>query len=263
MRIDPNAYDLINLSRGDGVLTASLNRPEKYNAFNSVMHRSLGRFLSDVTYDEEVRVVVLTGEGKAFSAGGDMSSEKLSAGDFAQESIDARRIVQGILDCTKPIVCRLNGDAIGLGATVALLCDVVVAAESARIADPHVKMGLVAGDGGALIWPLLVGPMLAKYYLLTGDFVSARDAAAMGLITKVVPANELDSAVAEVAARLAKGAPLAIQFTKRSINAALSAQASLQFDLSLGYEGITIASEDHAEAKAAFLAKRKPRFSGR
>jgi enoyl-CoA hydratase len=124
-------------------------------------------------------------------------------------------------------------------------------------------MGLVAGDGGAMIWPLLVGPMLAKYYLLTGEFVGARDAAAMGLITKAVSANELDTAVATIAAKLSNGAPLAIQFTKRSINAALNAQASLQFDLSLGYEGITIISDDHAEAKAAFLAKRKPRFTGK
>jgi enoyl-CoA hydratase len=156
----------------------------------------------------------------------------------------------------------MNGDAIGLGATLALLSDVVIAADSARIGDPHVKMGLVAGDGGALIWPMLIGPMLAKYYLLTGDLLPAPEARNLGLITRSVPAEALDEEVAKIVGKLAAGAPLAIRWTKRAINAHLQATAKMQFDLSLAYEGMTLLSADHAEAKAAFAAKRRPVFTG-
>jgi enoyl-CoA hydratase len=262
MQIKLDNYDHIKLTRNGAVLTISLDRPEKFNAFNPAMHHALARLLFDVSYDEEIKVIVLTGEGRAFSAGGDMSSERITPAEFAHEAIDARNIVQGLLDCDKPIICRLNGDAIGLGATIALLCDVVVAADTARIGDPHVRMGLVAGDGGALIWPLLVGPMVAKYYLLTGDLIAAPEAQSFGLITRSVAAEKLDETVASIAGKLTAGATLAIRFTKRSINAALKSQASLQFDLSLGYEGITVLSDDHSEAKAAFLGKRKPQFRG-
>lgn len=263
MPLNLNGYDHIKLSRDGAVLTISLNRPEIFNAFNSAMHHSLARFLFDVAYDEETKVIILTGEGRAFSAGGDMSAEKITPAAFAHEAIDARNIVQGLLDCEKPIICRMNGDAIGLGATIALLCDFVIAADTARIGDPHVKMGLVAGDGGALIWPLLVGPMVAKYYLLTGDLVAAQEAQSLGLITRSVPMEKLNETVAAIAGKLTNGATLAIRFTKRSINAALKSQANLQFDLSLGYEGITILSNDHQEAKAAFIGKRKPQFHGK
>jgi enoyl-CoA hydratase len=263
MQLKLDGYDHLKLTRNGAVLTVAFDRPERYNAFNPAMHHALARLLLDLAYDEETRVVVLTGEGRAFSAGGDMSAERTTPESFAREAIDGRNIVQGLLDCEKPIICRLNGDAIGLGATIALLCDMVVAADTARIADPHVRMGLVAGDGGVVIWPALVGPMLAKYYLLTGDMVSAPEAQSLGLITRAVPAEALDAAVAGIADKLVAGAPLAIRFTKRSINAFMKAQASLQFDLSLGYEGVTILSEDHEEAKAAFLAKRKPQFRGR
>jgi len=116
---------------------------------------------------------VLTGVGRAFSAGGDMTTEAISPRDFAEQSVEGRNIVYGLLECSKLVICRMNGDAIGLGATVALLCDFVIAASDACIGDPHVRMGLVAGDGGALIWPLLFGPMRARQYLLAGDLVSA------------------------------------------------------------------------------------------
>jgi enoyl-CoA hydratase len=206
---------------------------------------------------------VLTGAGRAFSAGGDMSEITDTPASFAEEAVPARDLVFGLLDCEKPIICRMNGDAIGLGATVALLCDVVVAADTAHIADPHVRMGLVAGDGGALIWPLLAGPMVAKYHLLTGDALTAAEAQAHGLITRAVPADSLDAETDRIAEKLANAAPLAVRWTKRAINASLQAAGKLQFDLSLAYEGITLLSADHAEAKKAFLSKRKPKFEGR
>jgi enoyl-CoA hydratase len=210
----------------------------------------------------DIRVVVLTGAGRAFSAGGDMTEERETVAVFAEEAAVGREIVFGMLDCEKPVVCRMNGDAIGLGATLALLSDVVVAVDTARIGDPHVRMGLVAGDGGALIWPLLVGPMIAKYYLLTGDLMPAEQAQAHGLITRSVAADRLDGEVGAIVDKLARGAPLAIRWTKRAINAQLQSPGKLQFDLSLAYEGLTILSADHAEAKAAFAAKRKPVFTG-
>ena len=255
-------YETLSLSRDSAVLTIKLNRPERLNAFNDQLHHDLARCLFEVNYDPETRVIILTGAGRAFSAGGDMTTDAISPRNFAEQSLDARNIVYGLLECSKLVICRMNGDAIGLGATVALLCDFVIASDTARIGDPHVRMGLVAGDGGALIWPLLVGPMRARQYLLTGDLVAAPQAADMGLITRSVPAEALDGEVQVLAAKLLAGAPLAQQFTKRSINAALKSQAALQFDLSLGYEGLTAVSADHAEARAAFIQKRKPQFTG-
>jgi len=255
-------YETLALSRAGEVLTIRLNRPAQLNAFNPQMHHDLARCLFEVTYDHQTRVIVLIGEGKAFSAGGDMTTETISPRDFAEQSIDGRNIVYGLLECSKLVICRMNGDAIGLGATIALLCDFVIAANTARIGDPHVRMGLVAGDGGALIWPLLVGPMRARQYLLTGDLVAAPQAEAMGLITRSVEPETLDQEVDKLAGKLLAGAPLAQQFTKRSINAALKSQAALQFDLSLGYEGLTAVSADHTEARAAFTEKRRPKFTG-
>jgi enoyl-CoA hydratase len=250
-------YETLALSRAGEILTIRLNRPAQLNAFNNQLHHDLARCLFEVNYDHQTRVIVLTGEGKAFSAGGDMTTDTISPRDFAEQSIDGRNIVYGLLECSKLVICRMNGDAIGLGATVALLCDFVIAANTARIGDPHVRMGLVAGDGGALIWPLLVGPMRARQYLLTGDLVAAPQAEAMGLITRSVEPDALDQEVEKLANKLLSGAPLAQQFTKRSINSALKSQAALQFDLSL-----TAVSADHTEARAAFTQKRRPNFTG-
>jgi enoyl-CoA hydratase len=256
-------YDTLKLDRNGATLTITLNRPQQYNAFSQTLHHELGRCLFDLRRDRQTRLVILTGAGNAFSAGGDMTEAPPNAAEFAQGAGEGREIVYGLLECPQPIICRMNGDAVGLGATLALMCDFVIAADTARIGDPHVRMGLVAGDGGALIWPLLVGPMLAKYYLLTGDLVPAPQAAQLGLITKSVAAATLDAEVAALAGKLLAGAPLAQQFTKRSINSALKSMAALQFDLSLGYEGVTVMSADHAEARAAFVGKRKPQFEGR
>jgi len=256
------SFETMTMSREDAVLTLSFNRPERLNAFNSQLSHDFAEALRVANEMSDVRVIVLTGAGRAFSAGGDMSDRQETVATFAEETIHARALVYGLLDCEKPIICRMNGDAIGLGATVALLCDVVIAADTARIGDPHVRMGLVAGDGGALIWPLLVGPMVAKYYLLTGDLMGAADAQTHGLITRAVPMDALDAEVARLVKKLSDGAPLAIRWTKRAINSHLQSLAKLQFDLSLAYEGLTFFSEDHAEAKRAFLAKRKPVFRG-
>ena len=253
----------LRLSLHDGVLTITLDRPDRLNAVNHPLHQSIAHAFDFACDCEEARVVVLTGAGRAFSAGGDMSEISSSVDEFARESAYGRKIVQRMVDCDKPIICRLNGDAIGLGASLVLLSDIVVAARGARIGDPHVRMGLVAGDGGALIWPMHAGLMAAKYYLLTGDLLPADEAKALGLITFVVEPDDLDARTDAIAAKLAAGAPLAIRWTKRAINAAVAHALPTVFDQSLAYEGLTMVSEDHAEAKSAFLQKRKPVFRGR
>lgn len=256
-------WNTIQAQAADGVLTLTLNRPGRLNAFDRVMHRDFGEAIAHAATAPGIRVIVITGAGRAFSAGGDMSEAPPDVGTFAEEAEDARRIVFGMLDCDRPIVCRMNGDAIGLGATVALLSDVVVAVDTARLADPHVRAGLVAGDGGALIWPLTCGVMKAKYYLLSGDMVAAPEAERLGLITRAIPADDLDRETSRIISMLRDNAPLALKWTKRAINAHLEGLGRLLFQESLAHEGLTLMSRDHSEFRRAFMEKRKAEFVGK
>ena len=173
-----------------------------------------------------------------------------------------RRLVQNMLDVEQPIIGAINGDAVGLGATIALLCDVIVASEKARFADTHVRVGIVAGDGGAVIWPLLIGYARAKQYLLGGELIGAREAQQMGLINFCVPPAELDVTVDRWAQRWANGARNAIQWTKATLNLGLKEQAARMLDAGLAYEMASLQSKDHLEAVHAFQEKRKPQFTG-
>jgi enoyl-CoA hydratase len=168
-----------------------------------------------------------------------------------------------LLDCDKPIICRMNGDAIGLGATIALFCDIIIAADQARICDPHVRVGLVAGDGGAVIWPQLIGYARAKQYLLTGDMLDARTAQQIGLITAAVPEADLDRTVDEWIGRLTRNSPLAVRWTKATINTGLKQLAGTIMDTGVAYEGMSFRSEDLGESLNAIREKRKPDFKGR
>ena len=230
------------------------------------MESELLRLFQDLGRDRDTAVVVLTGAGKAFSAGGDLNRSLEIRGDTAllKEEFDlARRFVNTLLDVEQPIIARINGDAIGLGATLALLCDIGIAAAGARIGDPHVRVGLVAGDGGAVAWPLLIGYARAKQYLLGGDLLSAAEAQQIGLVNFSVPPSELDALVDRWARRLADGARNAIQWTKATLNLGLKAQAVQVLDAGLAYEIASLQSEDHLEAVHAFQQKRKPVFRGR
>jgi enoyl-CoA hydratase len=263
--MDHTGYEHLRIERRGAVLRASLNAPDKLNAIGFAMQSELLRLFQDLRRDRATAVVVLTGEGRAFSAGGDLGHSLDLIGDTAliKEEFDlARRFVDTLLDVEQPIICRLHGDAIGLGATLALLCDLVVAAEGARIGDPHVRVGLVAGDGGALIWPLLVGYARARQYLLGGELIEARQAQQMGLVSLCVPAAELDAVVDAWAQRWASGARNAIQWTKATLNLGLKAQAARVLDAGLAYEMASLQSKDHLEAVNAFLQKRKPEFTG-
>jgi enoyl-CoA hydratase len=257
-------YENILIDKQDGVAILTMNRPERLNAVNGALHSELSQVFDDAHRDNDVRAVVLTGAGRAFCAGGDFSPGR----SFQTKSglsmwQEARRIVDSIFDLEKPVIAAVNGHAVGLGATLALSCDVAIAARSAKIGDPHVKMGITAGDGGAVIFPLLVGVNRAKYMLMTGDLLPAEEAERWGLVFKVVDDGQaLDEALV-LARRLAAGAPMAVQSSKASVNRFIKMVSNLVLPYSLAIEGMTMQTEDHREAVAAFQEKREPKFSGR
>jgi enoyl-CoA hydratase len=245
----------------------TLNRPDKLNAIDDEMHSDLLGALLEIRGETDVRAVLLAAEGKAFSAGGDLDEVLTLQSDAVKRSRmcdTGMRIIHALIDIPVPIVVALQGDAMGLGASIMLGCDIIVASRTARIADPHVKVGLVAGDGGCLFWPASLGMHRAKRYLLTGDLLSAEDAWKFGLVTDLVdtPAESLPAA-RKLADRIAGLPPIAVRGTKRSINAQLKARAREAFDISMAYEQQSAASEDILEAVAAFKEKRKPVYRNR
>jgi enoyl-CoA hydratase len=264
MTMDYSHYRRIAVARQGRLLRLTLNRPEVLNAVDEPMQKELAQIFYDVNLDDECDVVVIQGAGKAFSAGGDIHwlGESSSKGT-PPSTVDGKRVVFGLLDCEKPIVAKLRGSCVGLGATVALLCDIIVAAEGTKIGDPHVKVGIVAGDGGAVIWPQLIGFAKAKEFLMTGDLVEAREAERIGLINHCVPEAELDAKVDALAEKLLNGATQAIRYTKVAVNIQLKAIATAVMDASVAYETMTFFTNDHHEAVKAFQEKRKPRFTGR
>jgi enoyl-CoA hydratase len=183
--------------------------------------------------------------------------------EFEKTAREAKDIVYSQLDLEKPLICKLNGHATGLGASLALLCDIVIASDQAKIGDPHVSVGLVAGDGGALIWPQLVGYAKAKKYLLTGELMLAAEAERIGLVTDVVARAELDAAVDAMAQRLASGATKAIRWSKVTTNLPLRQLFHSYFDAGVAYECLSNLTADHAEAVRAFRERRPPIFTGR
>lgn len=260
-----SGYKAMALRRDGRVLQATFNRPETMNALDEEMQDELERLLDDVTRDEETNVLVLTGAGRAFSAGGNIDEMQKCIDEpelFRKGTERGRRHIMAILDCPKPIIAKVNGAAVGLGATVALFCDVVIAAKHAKIADPHVQVGLSAGDGGSLIWPALLGYARAKSYLFTGDAVTGEEAERIGLIHRAVAAEELDQATDAFAQRLAAGASQAIQLTKRSVNLTLKGLVASSLDQTFEWELVSQRTRDHQEAVAAFREKRRPQFNG-
>jgi enoyl-CoA hydratase len=221
-----------------------------------------------VSNDPDVRVVVLTGAAeKVFCVGGggkgaDGSVEEREAYWFGGMQL-ARDVILAALDCEKPIVGRINGHAVGKGCSIALCCDVTVMAEEAKIGDTHVKVGLAAGDGGSLLWPYIVGPLLARRYLLTGDLLTGKQAEQIGLVTESVPRAEIDERTEYWVGRLMEGAPAAITMTKRALSAWVRKQAVEHMDMSLGLETLTFMTQDQREGVAALREKRTPKFSGR
>ncbi|MFW6096560.1 MAG: enoyl-CoA hydratase/isomerase family protein [Chloroflexota bacterium] len=260
---DYEAYQHILFERREnGVLWITLNRPEVLNAADARMHTELVELWETIDKDEDVRVAVVTGAGRAFSAGGDLNMVEEAHRDY-DEIVrileEARDLVYNILHCRTPIVSAINGPAVGAGLVVALLADVSIAAESARLADGHLRMGVAAGDHAAIVWPLLVGMAKAKYYLMTSDFVSGREAERMGLVSLCVPDDELLEKAEAVATDLATGPGHALRFTKRALNQWIL-QAGPIFDHSLALEMLGFFSEDMMAGVEGLRERRRGRF---
>jgi enoyl-CoA hydratase len=212
---DYSRYEFIKVEKAERVATVTLNRPDRLNAVNPGLHHELMTIWNDLAEDREVNAIILTGAGRAFCAGGDVKG--MASGTLASPSggtseritaAEGRRIVQNMLDVEQPIIGAINGDAVGLGATIALLCDIIVASEKARFADTHVKVGVVAGDGGAVIWPLLIGPARAKEFLMRGHFVNGADAFKMGMVNYAVAPGAGDGEGARAGAGAGRRADL-------------------------------------------------------
>jgi len=263
--ITRQTWQRFTFRREGRALHAVITSSHRMNGVDEPMHEEFARVFSDLQRDADSDVIVLTAHGRAFCAGGDFDWFEQQIDDparFRAIAWDAKRIVSSLLELEKPIVCRLNGAAAGLGATIALLCDIIVADETALIGDPHVKVGLVAGDGGALIWPQLVGYAKAKELLLTGDMLSAQEAARLGLVNYAVPAVELDAKVAELVAKLLANPRWAVRWTKSVTNIPLRALAAQLMDASIGWETASNHLRDRREAVQAMREKRAAHLRG-
>lgn len=256
----------IRRERTGDVLVVTIDNPRSdLNVVDAELHHELTELFAELRTERDARAILLTGSKKAFSAGGDFNwfPELRSPAALDALRADARRMITDLLDVELPIVCAVNGPAVGLGASLALLCDVIFIADTAFISDPHVVAGIVAGDGGAVIWPLLLGPARAKQYLLTGDPVPAAEAERIGLVNRVIPAAELEAEALAFATRLAEGAPLALRYTKLAVNKLVKDTLNTAFDASTALELMTFMSDDHVEAVDALKEKRPPRFEGK
>ncbi|MDA1074752.1 MAG: enoyl-CoA hydratase/isomerase family protein [Proteobacteria bacterium] len=263
--IEDVSYSRFVFERDGRVLTAAISSDHPVNGVDGPMHDELARVFTDLQRDSESDIIILTGKGRAFCAGGDFDWFEEQIADpakFRSIAWDAKRIVSSLLEMEKPILCRLNGAAAGLGATIALLCDMIVADERAVIGDPHVKVGLVAGDGGALIWPQLIGYAKAKELLMTGDLLTAKQAQDLGLINYAVPTDELDSKVQELVTKLQGNPRWAVRWTKTVTNIPLRALAAQMMDAAVGWESVSNFHADRKEAVAAFREKRPPKLTG-
>lgn len=244
------------------VLRVTMNRPDKYNAADAEMHRDMTEIWRAIDGDPSVNAVLLTGAGKAFSAGGDLGLVEKMIADFDTRMRvwrEARDMVYNVINCSKPIVSAINGVAVGAGLVLAILADISIAAKSARLIDGHTKLGVAAGDHAVIVWPLLCGMAKAKYHLLLCEPVTGEEAERIGLVSLSVPDEELQSRALDVAVRLAEGAPSAIRWTKYALNNWLRA-AGPSFDASLALEFLGFSGPELPEGVAALHEKRPPKF---
>lgn len=244
------------------VLRVTMSNPERLNSADAVMHRELAEIWRDVDADAGVNAVVLTGAGKAFSAGGDFAMIDEIIADFdarARNWKEARDIVYNVINCSKPVVSAIRGPAVGAGLVCGLLADVSIAAKEARIIDGHTRLGVAAGDHAAIVWPLLCGLAKAKYYLLLCETLSGAEAERIGLVSLAVEDAELDAKAVEIATRLAEGAQSAIRWTKYALNNWLRL-AGPSFDASLALEFLGFGGPEVKEGLASLREKRKPGF---
>ena len=257
------AYDKFLIERPeDGILKITFNNPETYNSVDAEAHNQLTYIWRDIDADPSVRAVVITGEGRAFSAGGDFGLiEEMVESQTARMQTwkEARDLVYNIINCNKVIISAINGPAVGAGLVVGLLADISIAGKRARIVDGHTRLGVAAGDAACIIWPLLCGMAKAKYYLLTCRPLSGEEAERIGLVSMCVDDDNLQDTALEVARELGNGAQSAIRWTKYSLNNWLR-MAGPTFDTSTALEILGFAGDEVREGLAAHLEKRKPDF---
>lgn len=265
--MDYSGYRHLLVEVDQGVAKVTINRPEVYNAVNHRLHGELGEIWRDLDRDPDVRAIVITGAGdKAFSAGGDLAGLRDRMAMPAEERFkdtvtwEARDLVYNMINCDKVIISAINGVAVGAGVAVALIADISIMAEDAKIGDGHVPLGVVAGDHAAMIWPLLCGIAKTKYYLLTAEMIDGREAERIGLVSKVVPRAEVVPAAMKLARRLADGPRYALAMTKRSINQWLRLGGLAAFDYSLALEKMAFFSGDAQAGVKAVSEKKAPVF---
>ena len=270
--LNPVGYDRYSFIKvevdDNGVGTVTMNDPDKLNAIGPEQHREIEDIWLDLARDERIKTIVFTGAGRAFSAGGDVKRMAQRAGtEFGLEYAlrvpqNTLRVFEHMLLVPQPIIAAVNGDAIGLGLTLALFSDMSVVADDARLGDTHIKVGLVAGDGGAVIWPLLVGPQRAKEFLMRGKLLKGAEAAGLGLVNYAFPKDDVVAEAHRIATEIAANPIWAVRWSKAAVNKQLKAQLGQILELSIAYESITMLTEDYKEAVNAFADKRKPEFKG-
>ncbi|MFI5619544.1 enoyl-CoA hydratase/isomerase family protein [Streptomyces sp. NPDC051567] len=263
----PSLDSLVRHRTDNGVSWITLNRPEAMNALTWDQRERLIALFADASADASVRAVVLTATGKGFCAGADLRGAPAAsarvAGDVARMiRLGAQRLITAVLDCEKPVVAAVNGTAAGIGAHLALACDLVIAAEPARFIEVFVRRGLVPDGGGAYLLPRLVGPHRAKELLFFGDAVPAAEAERLGLVNKVVPAGELEAAAREWAERLARGPTRALALTKQLVNASLDGDRAAALAAEAAAQEINMTTADAREGVASFVERRTPTYRG-
>jgi len=262
----PNVYERYKSLKFDRphprVLRIALASQLKLGVMDPDLHRELSEVWRDVDSDKSVASIIVTGEGKTFSAGGDLRHELKVAMDHdmrMQVMKETRDLVYNMINCSKPIVSGVRGWAVGAGLAAVLLADVSVAARDANFMDGHTKIGLAAGDCAMIIWPLLLSMAKAKYYLLCCERLTGEEAERIGLVSLVVDDSEVEAKTVEIASKLAEGAQGAIRWTKYALNSWIK-QAGPIFDASVAYEFMGFAGPEGIEGMTAFLEKRPPRF---
>jgi len=256
-------YQFLEFTRhDDGILLITINRPDVLNATNARLHWELSRVWRDIDDDPETNVVIVTGKGRAFSAGGDLDMIETMKGNHAnisQAMREAGDIVYNIVNCEKVIISAINGVAVGAGLAVAFMADITIASESMRITDGHIRLGVAAGDHAVILWPLLCGMAKAKYYLLLCEQISGEEAERLGLVSLTCEEAELQARALEVARKLAAGAQTALRWTKYSLNNWLR-MAGPTFDASLALEVLGFTGPEAREGVASHREKRQPNF---
>lgn len=257
MQYDDLAPELLIKSEGN-LRIVTMNRPEHMNAFSAKLHDAMCTMWERFDDDEEAAAIILTGAGRAFSAGGDMELLLETHNDrrlARRRCREAERLARAYINCELPIVAAVNGPAVGLGCSLAVLADLVVMSEDTFMADPHVNVGVVAGDGGVLVWPLMMSLLQAKEYLLLGDRIPAADCLRLGLANRVVPTDQVFSTAVDLAKRLASKPRQALRDTKRALNIHLQLAADAVLPFALSAEEATFALDDVRDIAVSFLAK--------